>query len=433
MVNLHTDVEHIVKTSSSRSPATETIWALLGWGIGFVVLLGFSPKLFHVQEYFFFSLLTGTVFFCLKEGKSIWVRTPYDIPLLGFLAWICLSIPFSVDPGLSLEEAPKALAQAAVFYGTCLIIRESSRNGDGRQVLWPILCGAFACYAYSLGDFWERGGNIWDREIRAGFPKADGTDITWLSINVLMVLPMLFAGLGMSFEWKSRGVWGAVFLLALLCLFFSYSRGAWLGALTQILLGVWLIHKRMVLKIAMIGAVCLSLLGSALVYVNLHSRIFDPSTVFGRLLVWELAAADVGAHPLVGIGYGNLVFEQRHQSDFVMQRTAHATVPDILTKPHSWYLSVAVGTGLPGLVLGCWLLGKIGLTVHAAFLKAENWDTRCWLFGVLLMLGGFSIRLLFEDGFGGSHSYLFWILVASSLMISTNSGAKSFVSRQVMG
>ena len=147
----------------------------------------------------------------------------------------------------------------------------------------------------------------------------------------------------------------------------------------------------------------------------------------------KLAAADVGAHPLVGIGYGNLVFEQRHQSDFVMQRTAHATVPDILTKPHSWYLSVAVGTGLPGLVLGCWLLGKIGLTVHAAFLKAENWDTRCWLFGVLLMLGGFSIRLLFEDGFGGSHSYLFWILVASSLMISTNSGAKSLVSRQVMG
>lgn len=419
MVNLHKEVGHIFNSSGPLTLSSDIFGRLQGWGVGLVILLGFSPKLFHLQEYVFFTLLAVTVMVCLKEGKVIWVRTPYDFPFFGFLLWIFLTIPFSFDPWVSLKDAQKVLAQAAVFYGTCLIVRERSGGLFLPQVMVPILCGAFLCYAFSLWDFWDRGGNFWDREVRAGFPKLDGTDITWLSTNVLMVLPMLFAGLSMSNSWKSRGLWGIVFLLGLLCLFFSYSRGAWLGCAAQILLLVWILYKGRFLQITVIGTICVSLLVGSLAYLNLHSRIFDPSTVHGRLLVWDLGISDVGNRPIVGHGYGNQVFEKRHQADFLEQHAANLDVPDILTKPHSWYLSVAVGTGLPGLALGCWLLGKIVVTVYNQFLKAEDRVVRWWQLGVLLMLGGFFIRIFFEDGFGGSHSYLFWILVGVSLMVST--------------
>ncbi|MGE0473044.1 MAG: O-antigen ligase family protein [Nitrospirales bacterium] len=383
-----------------------------------MILLGFSPKLFHLQEYVFFILLAITVIACVREGKAIWTRTPYDYPLLGFLGWILLTIPFSSDPWSSLEEVQKVLAQVTVFYGICLIVRERPDGLFLHQVMFPILCGAFLCYAFSLWDFWDRGGNLWDREVRAGFPKLDGTDITWLSTNVLMVLPMLLAGLGLSNGWIRRGLWGIVFVLGALCLLFSYSRGAWLGCMAQIFFLVWILYKRRFFQIAVPGIICLVLLGGSLAYFNLHSRIFDPSTVKGRFLVWDLGISDVWEYPLTGIGYGNQVFEQRHQADFLEQRVSRVDVPDILTKPHSWYLSVAVGTGLPGLALGCWLFGKIGLTIYNRFLNEEDRELRWWQLGVLLMVGGFFIRIFFEDGFGGSHSYLFWILVGVSLMIS---------------
>ncbi len=372
MVNLHKEVDHIFNLSGSYSLNSETFWRLQGWGIGLVVLLAFSPKLFHLQEYAFFTILTVAVIACLKEEKPVWTKTPYDYPLLGFLGWILFTIPFSYDPWASLEEAQKVLAQAAVFYGTCLILRERSNGPFLPQVMYPLLCGAFLCYVFSLWDFWDRGGNLWDREVRAGFPKLDGTDITWLSTNVLMVLPMLMAGWGLSYGWKSRGLWGIVFFLGLLCLLFSYSRGAWLGCAAQIFILVWVFYRRRFFQIAVTGFMCLALLAGSLAYFNLHGRMFDPSTVKGRFLVWDLGIADVWEHPLVGIGYGNQIFEQHHQADFQAQRVARPDVPDILTKPHSWYLSVAVGTGLPGLALGCWLIGKIGQTVYSQFLNEEN-------------------------------------------------------------
>jgi hypothetical protein len=38
--------------------------------------------------------------------------------------------------------------------------------------------------------------------------------------------------------------------------------------------------------------------------------------------------------------------------------------------------------------------------------------------GIFLMIIGFLIRIFFDDSFGGSHSYLFWILVGISLVFS---------------
>ena len=93
-------------------------------------------------------------------------------------------------------------------------------------------------------------------------------------------------------------------------------------------------------------------------------------------------------------------------------------IPDIPEKPHNWYLMVTTGTGLPGLAFFLWLLAKVGTSVYEEFTKART-SSRQWLqMGIFLMVVGFSIRIFFDDSFGGSHSYLFWLLVGMSTVIS---------------
>jgi hypothetical protein len=71
------------------------------------------------------------------------------------------------------------------------------------------------------------------------------------------------------------------------------------------------------------------------------------------------------------------------------------------------------------------LLAKVEFAIYEEWTKAMTSAHRWLQMGVFLMVLGFSIRIFFEDSFGGSHSYLFWILVGTSLVLAEiRSGVK---------
>jgi O-antigen ligase len=414
----HTDVGQPGNISTAGLFPRTTIWIALGWGLCAVVLLGFSPRLFHIQEYFFFSLLGLAILLCILERKSLWISTSLYTPFLCFVGWIALTIPFSIDPWISLNEWQKVVAQLAVFYGTCLIVQEQREDYFQRRILPVLFLGAIACYTYSLIDFWERGGNLWDRTIRAGFPTFDRADFTWLSTNVLMVLPVLITGLIAITSAGKRLALVCGIILSLLALIFSYSRGVWLAFLTQILIGSFLVNKRQAFQLLGVTIAALLALGVVLGQLGLHRETFDSWTIKARLTVWNLSASDLLEHPIVGVGYGVPILEKRHGQHIVELEAVNPGIPDIPEKPHNWYLMVTTGTGLPGLAFFLWLLAKVGTSVYEEFTKART-SSRRWLqMGIFLMVVGFSIRIFFDDSFGGSHSYLFWLLVGMSTVIS---------------
>ncbi len=310
------------------------------------------------------------------------------------------------------------MAQLAVFYGTCLIVQEQREDYFQRRILPVLFLGAIACYTYSLIDFWERGGNLWDRTIRAGFPTFDRADFTWLSTNVLMVLPVLITGLIAITSAGKRLALVCGIILSLLALIFSYSRGVWLAFLTQILIGSFLVNKRQAFQLLGVTIAALLALGVVLGQLGLHRETFDSWTIKARLTVWNLSVSDLLEHPIVGVGYGVPILEKRHGQHIVELEAVNPGIPDIPEKPHNWYLMVTTGTGLPGLAFFLWLLAKVGTSVYEEFTKART-SSRRWLqMGIFLMVVGFSIRIFFDDSFGGSHSYLFWLLVGMSTVIS---------------
>ena len=339
------------------------IWIALGWGLCAVVLLGFSPRLFHIQEYVFFSLLGLAILRCILERKPLWLSAPLYTPFLCFVGWIALTIPFSIDPWISLKEWQKVVAQLAVIYGTCLIVQEQREDYFLRRILPVLLLGSIACYTYSLLDFWERGGNLWDRTIRAGFPIPGRADFTWLSTNVLMVLPVLITGLLAITSVGKRLALVCGIVLSLLALILSYSRGVWLAFWIQILIGSFLVNKRHAFQLLVIAIAAILALGIVLGQLGLHSETFNSWTIKARLAVWSLSASDLLDHPIVGVGYGVPILEKRHGQHIAELEAVNLGIPDIPEKPHNWYLMVATGTGIPGLAFFLWLLTKVGLSV----------------------------------------------------------------------
>lgn len=419
-MSIDLDVGQVGRTSSSRTFSRSDLWPALGWGLCVVILLGFSPRLFHIQEYFFFPLLGMAILLCVLERKTLWIHAPLLVPFICFVGWVAFTIPFSIDPWVSLKEWQKILAQLAVFYGTCLIVQQQRNEYFLRKALPVLLVGAIVCYSYSLLDFWDRGGNLLDRTIRAGFPKASGADFTWLSTNVLMVFPLFITGfLAVTSSWK-RVLLGCGMLLSFLALVLSYSRGVWLACLTQLIVGGFLVHKRHAFRLLMIGMVVFLSVGVVLGQLGLHRETFNPWTIKARLAVWNLSAADILDHPIVGVGYGVPILEKRHGQNIVELEAVNLGIPDIPEKPHNWYLMVVTGAGLPGLALFLWLLAKVGFTIFEDWTKAMTSSYRWLQMGVFLMVLGFSIRIFFEDSFGGSHSYLFWILVGTSVVLSNS-------------
>lgn len=419
-MSIDLDVGQIGRTSSSRTFSSSYLWPALGWGLCVVILLGFSPRLFHIQEYFFFPLLGMAIFLCLLERKPLWIHARLLVPFICFVGWIAFTIPFSIDPWISLKEWQKVVAQLAVLYGTCLIVQEQRNEYFLRKVLPFFLVGAIACYTYSLLDFWDRGGNIFDRTIRAGFPKVSGADFTWLSTNALMVFPLFITGfLAVPSPWK-RVMLGCGMLLSFLALVLSYSRGVWLACLMQIIVGGFLVHKRHAFRLLIIGIVVFLSVGVVLGQLGLHRETFNPWTIKARLAVWSLSASDILNHPIVGVGYGVPILEKRHGQNIIELEAANPGIPDIPEKPHNWYLMVVTGAGLPGLALFLWLLAKVGFAIYKKWPKARTSSHRWLQMGVFLMVLGFSIRIFFEDSFGGSHSYLFWILVGTSVVLSNS-------------
>ncbi len=365
-------------------------------------------------------LLAIAILTCLWEGKSLRIRNSVILAFVCYVGWVAFTIPFSIDPWISLREWQKVVAQLAVFYGTCLLVQEQDEEKFWRMMIPVIGIGTILCCSYSLLDFWERGGNIWDRNIRAGFPLSNGADFTWLSTNVLMVLPILVAGLFVIESFPVRVVLLCAACLALFGLFFSYTRGAWLGFFAQITLACWFFKRQVGYWLVGLGLLLFAIVLFFLPYSGLHQDTLDTWTIKSRLAVWEMSISDIISHPFTGVGYGVPIFERQHREHIAQLEAQETGIPDIPEKPHNWYLMVAMGAGMPGLLLFVWLLFKVCHSLWASFQSTAKEGQQWLIFGSLFMALGLSVRICFDDSFGGTHSYFFWAIVGTSLGVARN-------------
>ena len=164
------------------------MWKLQAYGLVAITLLSFFPRFFHFQEYAFFFLLAVALCLSWAEKTNPVVRTPIDLPLLGFVAWVLCTVPFAIDPAYSFSEWRKLVTQVLVFYWSMLVLHRHRQTDLGRLLVWAVIGGSLALSVFALGDFVLRGGTWKDRLVRAGAPSSD---YNWLTTYLVLVIPIL--------------------------------------------------------------------------------------------------------------------------------------------------------------------------------------------------------------------------------------------------
>ncbi|MGH7228106.1 MAG: O-antigen ligase family protein, partial [Nitrospiraceae bacterium] len=248
------------------------------------------------------------------DRRTVWVRTPLDLPFFLLVGWILITIPFATDPAYSFSEWRKLIAQMLVFYWVLLVVRRYGEGDIPRQVLAAVVVGTVFVSLYALVDFVQRNGSLMNRSVRAWAPSSDSN---WLTSYLVIGIPLVVSsGVVIRTNWRRLTYFGAVLSPALLAHVFSYMRAGWLALVIQgIAFAFFTGRRRLALKV--IGLCLAGVLGLlALSQVGYQKDTVHPLSLNIRLAVWKLALEEVATYPLVGIGYGNDTFVKRFK-DFV--------------------------------------------------------------------------------------------------------------------
>ncbi len=179
-----------------------------------------------------------------------------------------------------------------------------------------------------------------------------------------------------------------------IALLFTYSIGAWIGALAGILVFLLFTGRGRYLilipiLIVIVGIILIIVFPSE---VNLQfQHASSPQEVSLRVGAWQTALQVIKAFPLTGIGLGLTNY---------LQRTDLYRVPaqyEPLAHPHNSYLELGAMAGLPVLFV------FLALLLYAMWLAWHNWmqvdaDTRLLLGGGIAAVIALSVNSLSING-----------------------------------
>lgn len=171
----------------------------------------------------------------------------------------------------------------------------------------------------------------------------------------------------------------AIAAMAAIALVLSWSRGAWLGAGAAVVVMLFVIVRRPVLTVSLLGAATIIVLAfnlTALLPASLLNRLTDFTQEFTsldvrnvtvsasnyslieRLAHWQAAQNMILAEPYLGVGLGNYV------AAYDQYRALNWSIA--LGHAHNYYLNIFAETGVIGLLAygGLWI-AAIALTIRA--------------------------------------------------------------------
>ncbi|GBL40170.1 hypothetical protein EMGBD2_14280 [Nitrospirota bacterium] len=395
--------------SSERVPYLDTIIRVLL--AVYIAVLPFKSLLI-VERNGFLVLCSLLVGWCAINRRLFYSRTPYDMPLLAFVVWVGLTIPFAVVPSYSGKEYGKLLQQLVIFYAVIYFFKELR----ARQALVGLIgIVAVVVTAYGLSQF-----TLSDPQSVVSFFSAE----VWLTTFLVMVIPFaLVLGLGDGpLEFRSGGAVAAGMMLV--CLITTQSRAGLVGLVGELWVIAWFIRSvsaRIVVVLVTVGVVAVMALVLSDGATGVRSDIANALPIkqsalsaFHRFEIWGFAMSEIVNHWLVGIGYGNLSYLFSYGQDQEVVMLGHYPIARAGT--HNIVLYLALHVGLPGLLLFGWLMVRVMRTTAAAYRHAQEWRSKAVLLGTLGSVVGLMLRLQFDQMLVGSLAVFFWVLLALAVL-----------------
>lgn len=414
-----------VKDHAAALPNLDTI--IRGLLYVYIFSLPFKQLLF-VERNGFIILVVLLALWCAVNKRHFFTRTPLDIPLVAFVLWVGLTIPFAAFPAYSFKEFGKLLQQGLIFYVVVFFFRGGLCRS---RLLWTLVGALFIVSAFGVEQFIEMltGLRGLDQSGNPALLESVMSGEVWLTTYLVLLAPVsLLLAVFEQRPWP-RAFYFTTSCLALICLLGTFSRAGLLALVCEIWAMAWFLSRRTALLAAAISSLLVVVAAGTVQYYDVRNipgtsinlRV-GTDTLVHRLDIWRFSATELAAHPLVGIGYGKDNFKLVYGGLPEKVKPGHTPVHSVGT--HNTFLDTALGTGIPGLVLLVWLFTRLLSTVLSGFHGTESPAGKAIRLGVGIGVIGLVVRLLFDHMFIGTLAIQFWVLVALAMVVYTDRAAR---------
>lgn len=353
----------------------------------------------------------------IAQGRVTPRIPPLTLPFILFI----IAISVSLLVAQSLTEGAKEIFKWIEMFAVYWLVAQEFEDKQRERALAVIFVAGFVQAAIGAYQYYFRAGP-------EGFLLFGGANLrafgTFEQPNPYagylgLIIPLAFGtALGVLFEQARSATHKALFALAIvsLCamlaaLFFSYSRGAWVGVAAALVVTFLIRSKRAaVLGFALAALIAIvALLGQFNILPDVISERFaavndyfgfedvrgvnandDNFAIVERRAHWQAALGMFSDHPWLGVGIGNYAV--------VYPAYALPHWDDPLGHAHNYYLNVLAEAGLLGLTAYLFLWGAVFWSVWRTVRRTFGfWQAvAAGAFGMLVAL---SIHNFFDNLF----------------------------------
>jgi O-antigen ligase len=292
---------------------------------------------------------------------------------------------------VSAREFRVVVLESALFY---LLLREVPQH---KGELWRIVDGLVAAAVivslYGLFQYFFTADVIVAegvRRIRGVYGSPNN-----LSLFLGRVLPLTLAISLFGTGKNRRLAYGAASLPIVVCLFLTFSRGAWLLGVPAAILFLGLMRGRRAFLAALggVGAAILALLPFAGLARLTSLLSLQEGTTQRRLALWKAALQMIRDHPIFGVGLDNFLY---HYPRYILPEAWQE--PD-LSHPHNLVLHWWVSLGVFGVGVLIWLQIAFWRSSLRLYQRLKEPDLRLLTLGLMASMVDFLAHGLVDQSY----------------------------------
>jgi len=388
----------------------------------YIACLPFRRLLF-VERNGFLILIALLVLWCAVNRRHFFIRTPIDLPLLAFVAWVAGTIPFAAFPLYSFKEFAKLLQWGLIFYVVVYFFQDGARQV---RLLWVLIGTSLVVSGYGVLEFMGMVGIV-QSESKLLLLESVTAGEVWLTTYLVLVIPVCFALFIFGTSRHERRLALGATVLAVVCLVLTSSRAGLVALVSELSGVVWMVRQKAVAVAAALIGLLVGLVMAVVIYSGITTvpgtdvpvRGASASSLTHRMDIWQYTLARIAERPLTGFGYGKETFKLLNEDALEAGRSdaerAQGHAPILQAGTHNIFLDLAFGVGLPGLVLFLWLSRRLIVHTFAHFRQSEDPMSQAIMLGVGVSIVGLAVRLCFDQMLVGTLALQVWVMVALAM------------------